>query len=121
MVTYRSLEELEIKRLQYNDLVEFPIEGEVITYKVNINFLKVMNYARNDIIFLKLDLDKQKLAKDIYHLSSVYYPCGGWPECEEGDYEALTRLVLVLFKKCEEFNTNQNTSKEPMKEKVEEE
>lgn len=76
-----------------------------------MNFLTLLNLLTQN--FDELDLLRFDFASAYYGYKTIN---GSWPECKKGDYKALTRLVLALFKKCEEFNAAQNTSKETMKE-----
>lgn len=117
MATYRSYEELEGKTLQFGDIVKFRLGNKTVPYNVHDGFLNTPE-PPNSKIFDELDLLRFDFASAYYGYKTIN---GSWPECKKGDYKALTRLVLALFKKCEEFNATQNTSKEPIKEKVEEE
>lgn len=104
MATYTSFSELKDKQLELGDEVQFTIKGEKLFYIVNKSFLEESVYTSNAIIFERLNIsDKNKYASLIYG----YFVVGGkgeysWPEFRENDYEAATRLVCNLLKKCEE-------------------
>ena len=112
MATYRSYEELEGKTLRFGDIVKFRLGNKTVPYNVHDGFLNTPE-PPNSKIFDELDLLRFDFASAYYGYKTIN---GSWPECKKGDYKALTRLVLALFKKCEEFNAAQNTSKETMKE-----
>lgn len=104
MATYTSFNELKDKQLELGDEVQFTIKGEKLFYTVNGSFLTDPKHTSNAIIFEKLNIsDKNKYASLIYG----YFAVDGkgkcsWPEFRENDYEAATKLVCNLFKKCEE-------------------
>ena len=104
MATYKSFSELKGKQLELGDEVQFTIKGEKLFYIVNTSFLEESVYTSNAIIFERLNIsDKNRYASLIYG----YLVVGGkgehsWPEFRENDYEAATKLVCNLFKKCEE-------------------
>lgn len=123
MATYRSFEELEGKTLKLKDEVIFEVPTKFkLPYLVETDRLSSKSASIISAqIFIELRLDKAFAADLAYGYESMmrsYHK--RWPVARIHDYEALTRLVLVLFKKCEEFNTTQNVSKEPMKEQKEE-
>jgi len=89
MATYRTFKELNGKTLKYADIVI--LQG--YRYIVQDNHL----YARetsNDRIFDQLALNKMQLAIDAYGYKTMI---GIWPVSGNEDYEALTRLCLVLL------------------------
>lgn len=120
MATYRSFEELEGKTLKLKDEVIFEVPTKFkLPYLVGYDRLNSKSASIIPAqIFIELGLDKIHEAALAYGYPSLMssYP-KQWPVTRLSDYPALTRLVLALFKKCEEFNAAQNTSKEPMKEK----
>ena len=97
MTTITCLKELEEKRiLELDDIVEFTIKGQKIEYKVWAKFLKTKGDNNNKIFrILEIsDIDKYKLAEKIYG----YKPTKDqWPESENNDFPALTRLVKELY------------------------
>lgn len=103
MVIYRSYEELNGKTLELGDYVVFNIQKSVIEYQVQEKFLCNTALDINTTIFNKLGIsDKNEYAKNLYNYS-IEFGLGAisWPEYKENDYEAATRLVLGLFKRCE--------------------
>lgn len=90
MKTYNSFNELNGKTLQSGDRVNFRRIG----YIVNYNFLKCVTQMNNAEIFEFLKISKHGVAREAYG----YTDLGGiWPSSKSRDYEALTRLCLVLF------------------------
>lgn len=91
MATYRSFNELNNKTLRECDSVYI----NSTKFMVNSRFLA--GGESNDVAFLELGISdkmKMKLAEDVYG----YSPSSGyWPESKSVDYEALTRLTLVLL------------------------
>ena len=112
MATYTSFNELKDKQLELGDEVQFTIKGEKLFYTVKESFLTDSKHTSNAIIFEKLNIsDKNKYASLIYG----YFAVDGkgecsWPEFRENDYEAATRLVCNLFKKCKEVVVDKTTS-----------
>jgi hypothetical protein len=111
MATYKSFNELKDKQLELGDEVQFTIKGEKLFYTVKESFLTDSKHASNAIIFEKLNIsDKNKYVSLLYG----YFAVDGkgersWPEFRENDYEAATRLVCDLFKKCEEVVVDKAT------------
>lgn len=94
MAIYKTYAKLAGKTLDEGD--EVILKG--YTYQVRPSFLSNRNTGINYQIFDQLKLDKTEVAESCYG----YTPIGGnWPECKKYDYEALTRLVLFLFKTIE--------------------
>ena len=79
--------------LKRGDNIEFIKGYENISYSVEVGYLKAENYSENSIIFSRLGLNKEELADKCYGYPHIK---GSWPECKEGDYEALTRLVNFI-------------------------
>lgn len=107
---YSHSSELEDKVLKLNDIVEFHLYNIIIRYRCDTCFLDNMTSNDNSEIFKQLDLiDVNKFVTDKYGYNSStvckFYTDGyAWPESEYHDYEALTRLVIALFKLCEKVN-----------------
>lgn len=83
--------------LKIKDIIRFTYNQKIHTYEVKENYLH--NYkGRNDSIFIELELDKYLEATKAYG-----YPCGDglWPEYNNQDYQALTRIVIFLFEEIE--------------------
>lgn len=104
MATYTSFNELKDKQLKLGDEVQFAIKDEKLFYTVNNSFLADSKHISNAIIFERLNIsDKNKYASLIYGYFVVDGTGeGSWPAFRENDYEAATKLVCNLFKKCEE-------------------
>lgn len=91
MATYKCLADLQGKTLEYDDVVYL----KDIEYQVQSRFLSE-RIGDNDKIFRILSIPfKEEFATKAYG-----YACSGgnWPECKRSDYEALTRLVIELYK-----------------------
>lgn len=92
MATYKCLADLQGKTLEYNDIVY--LKG--IKYTVRTRYLQEEQNCDNEKIFNVLSISSKKsFASNAYG-----YECSGgaWPECKRNDYEALTRLVIELYK-----------------------
>lgn len=90
MATYRNLKELGDAILQYDDKVILA-DLEYIVYPEYLS----CPHSANEAIFTRLNLNKHTFCDKHYGYRSEE---GGWPECNPGDYEALTRVVKALFK-----------------------
>lgn len=91
MAIYKSFNRLNGKTLKFEDTVVF---GPDLIYEVREGFLYNTGTGENTAVFKKLGADKQTLAVEAYG----YVPgTGYWPDSNMQDYEALTRLCLVLF------------------------
>lgn len=99
---YKSFDELNGKTLRRGDVVCFKAKGINLRYTVEHNYL--WNPTGNNFeIFSELGIiDFRKLAGRVYGYRSKG---GVWPQTESYDYEALTRLVLVLFAFLEDEET----------------
>jgi hypothetical protein len=88
-------------RLTNGDEIIFSIGDKRIKYLVKTNHLNIISGGDNDYIFSLLQLKKYEVAGKCYgyHTSEGY-----WPTSKDEDYEGLTRLVLFLFDKCQEYN-----------------
>lgn len=92
--TYRSLAELEGNTLKKGDSLYFG----GFQYEVTTCYLKGVGCV-NDAIFSHLKIeDKRDFCTECYGYSAN--DCI-FPECSQGDYEALTRVAKELFKRCE--------------------
>jgi hypothetical protein len=100
MAVYNSYSDLVGKELQYDDNVVFMVNEIPITHKVKSSYLQP-NKGSFDMIFSKLKIqDKNKFAYDAYG----YTLSGGcFPSSNEGDFEALTKIALALFKLCDNY------------------
>ena len=91
MAEYKCLADLQGKTLKYDDIVIL----KDIKYKVNPRFLSE-GHRDNSKIFKILSISsKEDFASNAYGYKSFG---GAWPACEINDYEALTKLVIELYK-----------------------
>ena len=102
--TITCLKELEEKgTLEYKDIVEFTIKEQIIKYKVLNFYLSNIkgNVYDNDEIFKILEIDKIITTEKAYNCKiiniSAFDP-GYWPQLENRDFPALTRLVAELYR-----------------------
>lgn len=105
MATYKCLSDLQGKTLKLNDVVY--LKG--IRHIVDSRFLKE-EHLDNDKIFDVLSIS----SKEEFVTNAYGYECygGAWPECNRNDYEALTRLVIELYKIIEEKTSSITPEKE---------
>lgn len=104
MATYRSFDELNGKTLKRYDKVVFKVTStRELVYVVTFAFLIAEGSSRNDRIFQELDLNGRLLAGHAYGYDLNR---GLWPQSKNDDYEALTRLVLVLFAFSEGYDVS---------------
>lgn len=91
MAEYKCLADLQGKTLKLEDIVY--LKG--LRYTVYSRFLKE-DCLNNDRIFDVLSIS----SKEDFVSNAYGYACtgGAWPECNRGDYEALTRCVIELYK-----------------------
>ena len=89
---YQSFEELNGKTLKEHDIVIF---RKNLKYDVNRSYLENRRYNYNRKIFNELKIDPLEIAICAYGYNVRYD--GGYPEYHVDDYEAATRLVLILF------------------------
>ena len=97
MTTYTSYQELESCELEEDDCIEF---GEM-TYSVEDNHLCYIGGKNSEIFdYLGYDLEgKYNLCDEEYNYTPIdEQEESSFPECECGDFEALTRITLKLFK-----------------------
>jgi hypothetical protein len=92
--------------LEYGDLVEFYIKGQVVSYRVREEYLEnttIGSMGYNGRIFQLLGIED-----DRFSFCSMYYGYevsrGEFPEYRCGDYKALNRVVEALNKECIRFN-----------------
>lgn len=93
MAIYTSFDELNGKTLQMEDIVF--LAG--VRYGVRTCFLHSPGGVGNSAVFDALSIPEGNmhiLAADAYGYANLG---GDWPQSRYGDYEALTRLVLVLL------------------------
>lgn len=94
MATYKSFDQLNGKTLQRKDIVIF---GDDIRYVVASSFLHSAMVA-NDMIFRVISKTNEPFIEALASAAYGYRPKGGcWPQSSHEDWEALTRLVLVLY------------------------
>ena len=98
MSTITCLKELNKRVLEYEDIVIFAINEQVISYTVRMNHLQNNNYL-NDEIFDVLDIKSYELATKTYGYTVSK---GSWPSSKYRDYPALTILVKELYTIIEE-------------------
>ena len=85
--------------------VVFTIKDKIYTYEVFSSYLSSRDPHPNDQIFKDLKLDKYKFFSNCYG----YEPgVGSWPESKNGDYFALTKVVVALFPYCDEVTVDGN-------------
>lgn len=90
---------MERKTYKYDDEVLFVVRGRTYPYRVYSNFLKDSTGESNARIFKALDIyDKGEFCDKAYGYTNY---SGGFPECKDGDYEALNRVINALFDACE--------------------
>ena len=88
-----------------NQEIIFTIKDKNYIYIVYPKHLSIKNLEYNDQIFKDLKLDKYKFFSNCYG----YEPGeGSWPESKNGDYFALTKVVVALFPYCDEVTVDGN-------------
>jgi hypothetical protein len=96
--------EFASKLLEENEKIEFTLKGQNFQYTIQPSFISINAHRmNNDHIFKILDLDKFKICKKAFGYEPKYeYEVGSsyCPECKEGDYKALTKLVNILKNEC---------------------
>ena len=108
MSTITNLKELEEKgTLEWADKIIFTVNEQIIEYKVysfNLQKDRLSNgEIDNDRIFKILNLDRKEISEKTYGYESKDNSNNGWwPESNNDDYFALTRLVKELYKIIEE-------------------
>jgi hypothetical protein len=86
------------------DIVKFKVRDESFRYKVRSNHLENIEDGSNHALFEALGMDsedKMRFCDDIYGYEAEY---GGFPECKDDDFEALTEVVKALHDKCNKIN-----------------
>ena len=99
MTIYTNAKQLEGKTLEWGDRVKFTFnDGIELTYEVSHTFLNNVDRCDNSLVFRKLGMttnkEKYAFASKIYGYET---DTGMWPETEEDDFEALTKLVIALY------------------------
>lgn len=93
------------KILKFNDIVNFYLVGKGnYQYCVAPSYLNIGDDT-NAKIFIELGMspdEKRQICDKAYGYQARYD--GQWPECKDGDYEALTRLVNMLYLECNIYN-----------------
>lgn len=93
MATYKTFDSLNNKTLKLGDTVVFN-GTRYVANRSPIGAYMENTKGYNDEIFDNLLIDEDKAAVKAYG----YGPgCGSWPDCQGEDYEALTRLCLMLL------------------------
>ncbi len=91
--------------LKRGDIVKFKVRDQSFRYKVLRNHLEnTEETGANHEIFKALGMDsedKMRFCDDIYGYDAEY---GGFPECKDEDFEALTEVVKALHDKCNKIN-----------------
>ena len=92
-----------MEQLKMGQKIIFTIKDKNYIYIVYPKHLSIKNLEYNDQIFKDLKLDKYKFFSNCYG----YEPgVGSWPESKNGDYFALTKVVVALFPYCDEVTVN---------------
>ena len=97
--TYRSAPR---RTLKHGDQVIFVADGREIRYVTCSKQLE-NPHGPNCLVFDLLKLNRGDIVDEAYGYSVDH--SSGWPEANNRDYPALTRLVRVLFAKIKEHNT----------------
>lgn len=94
-----------MEQLKKRQEIIFTIKDKNYIYTVYPEHLCIKNLEYNDQIFKDLKLDKYKFFSNCYG----YEPgVGSWPESKNGDYFALTKVVVALFPYCDEVTVDGN-------------
>ena len=94
-----------MEQLKMGQEIIFTIKDKNYIYIVYPKHLSIKNLEYNDQIFKDLILDKYKFFSDCYG----YEPgVGSWPESKNGDYFALTKVVVALFPYRDEVTVDGN-------------
>ena len=91
--------------LKFNQNITFKVGDKVLKYESTGSYLRRKGGENSDI-FVELNIDnKNKFCEQIYgysvHRGLTKY---GFPECNSGDYAALTRVYNALQELCDEHN-----------------
>ena len=105
MEEYKCLADLQGKILEHGDTVI--LKG--VIYIVQSRYLREL-CSNNEKIFEVLSIS----SKEEFATNAYGYEChgGAWPECKRGDYEALTRCVIELYKIIEGKTSSVTSEKE---------
>ena len=95
-----------MEQLKNRQEIIFTIKDKNYIYTVYSNHLCIKNLEyNNDQIFKDLKLDKYEFFSNCYG----YEPgVGSWSESKNGDYFALTKVVVALFPYCDEVTVDGN-------------
>lgn len=91
---FKTYKELKGKTLKKGDKVHL----KDIVYTTENSFLTCNDFI-NSAIFNILKLNKITFCEKYYGYEDDGY--GDWPQCEQDDFKALTRVVIALFKLIE--------------------
>ena len=94
-----------MEQLKCGQKIVFTIKDKNYIYTVYSNHLCIKGAGYNNQIFKDLGLDKFKFCSDCYGYNPYR---GDWPESENGDYAALTRVVEALFPYCDKVTVDGN-------------
>ena len=93
-----------MEQLKNRQIIIFTIKDKNYKYEVHKSFLKEED-SHNDQIFIDLKIDQVKFAYSAYG----YHPGNGyWPESNNEDFAALTRIVKALFPYCDKVTVDGN-------------
>lgn len=94
-----------MKELEHGDKLFFTVGDKVFHYTVADSFLNCRSSVDNDAIFIALGLNRTEKID----LASVHYGYrsdqGDWPQFNNRDCAAATRLVKALYDLCNIHNT----------------
>ena len=103
---FKCYDDLKETSIQEGDIINFKISGrDEIRYKVEKTFLSNSAGNGNDYIFLVLGLNKKTFCDEIYGYDSG---SGGFPDYRYGDYDAVKKVVLELYKNIEGTSKKSN-------------
>jgi hypothetical protein len=98
MKTYKSFNELNGNTLAKGDIVVFNGNSYFVPSNSGPFLSSKTTAVSNDRPFIDAGFHTERLIRELASLAYGYTPSNGtWPPAAANDYEALTRLVLVLF------------------------
>lgn len=80
--------------LEERDEVYFTVEGKECRYVVHSDFLGCRDWEGNSFVFRQLGIDRYEIGSKAYEYITED---GGWPSSKGYDFEALTRLVWLVY------------------------
>lgn len=93
-ITKNNYRRLKKHPVETNDKVTFQVGDVVLQYTVRRRFLNGEN-CWNSRIFELLKVNKVEFCRNAYGYMP-YNDCP-WPECDDYDYEALSRVIISIF------------------------